>query len=178
MTHFDMNMMAVMGMILLMGVFTLTLLKKVTLPLIALFSIVFMLWGDDICSRDDRLAFYGNHFDKGGEIVCKDNNVHPILISKASGWEHKGQYLFKGNRGIEILEEQCEIINQSEPHCIPITTQIIIGTGTLIGVFGWLVWMFRRLKENYSKAKACEELKSANLEKQDNADENNPETTS
>lgn len=118
-----------------------------------------MVWGDDICSRNDRMSFYGSWFDRGGEIVCKDNNAQPILISKFQGWEHKREYLFKGNMGVEILEDQCEVINQSELHCISITTQIIIGTTALIGIFGWMIWMFRRINDIRKKTKAREARK-------------------
>jgi hypothetical protein len=159
MSHFDMNMMAILGLMLLLGGFTLTFLKEMIIPMITLFLLLIMVWGDDICSRRDRLSFYGDHFDRGGEIVCKDNNAQPILISKLKGWEHKGEYLFKGNRGVEILEDQCEIIHQSEPHCISVTTQIIIGTTALIGIFGWTVWMFRRINDIRKKTKARQERK-------------------
>jgi hypothetical protein len=159
MSHFDMDMMAIFGLMLLLGGFTLMFLKEMIIPMITLFLLLIMVWGDDICSRSNRLSFYGDHFDRGGEIVCKDNNAQPILISKLKGWEHKGEYLFKGNRGVEILEDQCEIIHQSEPHCISVTTQIIIGTTALIGIFGWTVWMFRRINDIRKKTKARQERK-------------------
>ncbi|MDD3594907.1 hypothetical protein [Sulfuricurvum sp.] len=159
MSHFDMDMMAIMGLMLLLGGFILTFLKEMIVPMVGLFLLLLMVWGDDICSRNDRLNFYGDHFDRGGEVVCKDNNAQPILISKLNSWEHKGEYLFKGNRGVEILEDQCEIINQSEPHCISVTTQIIIGTTALIGIFGWMFWMFRRINDIRKKTKARQERK-------------------
>ncbi len=161
MSHFDMNMMAIMGLMLLLGGFTLTFLKEMIVPMVGLFFLLVMVWGDDMCSRNDRLSFYGDHFDRGGEIICKDDNAHPLLISKSSGWEHKGDYLFKGNWGVEILEDQCEILNHSEPHCISITTQIIIGISVLIGIFGWMAWKFRQLNERRTKTKARAERKEA-----------------
>lgn len=161
MSHFDMDMMAMMGLILLIGGVSVTFLKEMIIPMIALFLVLLMIWGDDICSRKDRLSFYGDHFDRGGEIICKDDSAHPLLISRAKEWEHKGQYLFKGNRGIDLLEDQCEILNCSEPHCISITTQIIIGTSILISIFGWMAWMFRQLNESRIKIKAREERKAA-----------------
>lgn len=161
MSHFDMNTMALFGLILLVGGVSVTFLKEMIVPIVGLFLLLVMVWGDDICSRNDRQGYYGNHFDRGGEVICKDDNDHPLLISKSSGWEHKGQYLFKGNRGVEILEDQCEILNSSEPHCISITTQIIIGTSILIGIFGWMAWMFRQLGERHKKTKAREERKAA-----------------
>lgn len=161
MSHFDMDMMAIMGLMLLLGGFTLTFLKEMITPMIGLFLLIIMVWGDDICSRNDRLSFYGDHFDRGGEIVCKDNNAHPLLISHTQGWEHKGQYLFKGNRGVDFLDDQCEILHHSEPHCISVTTQIVIGMSVLIGIFGWMFWMLRRLNESHSKTKAREECKAA-----------------
>lgn len=164
MSHFDMDMMAIFGLILLLGGFTLTFLKEMIVPMITLFLLLSMVWGDDICSRNDRISFYGSWFDRGGEIICKDNNAQPILISKLKGWEHKGEYLFKGNRGAEMLEDQCRIINQSKPHCISVITQIIIGMTALIGIFGWMFWMLRRLNESHLKTKAREERK-ATIEK-------------
>lgn len=159
MSHFDMNMMALFGLILLLGGFTLTFVKEMIVPMVGLMLLLLMVWGDDICSRHDRLSFYGNHFDRGGEIICKDDNAHPLLITREKGWEHKGEYLFKGNRGVEILEDQCEILHHSEPHCISVTTQITIGTSVLIGIFGWMAWMFRQLSERRIKIKAREERK-------------------
>jgi hypothetical protein len=159
MSHFDMDMMAMVGLILLVGGVSVTFLKEMIVPIVGLFLLLIMIWGDDICSRNDRLSFYGNHFDRGGEIICKDDSAHPLLISQACGWEHKGQYVFKGNRGVDILEDQCEILHLSEPHCISTTTQIIIGTSTLIGIFGWMAWMFRQLNERRMKIKAREERK-------------------
>lgn len=160
MSHFDMDMMAILGLMLLLGGFTLTFLKEMITPMIGLFLLIIMVWGDDICSRNDRLSFYGDRFDRGGEVICKDDKAHPTLISQTRGWEHKGKYLFKGNKGVEILEDQCEIINQSEPHCISVTTQIVIGTSTLLGTFGWMFWMLRRLNESHLKTKAREERKA------------------
>ena len=159
MSHFDMDMVAIMGLMLLLGGFTLTFLKEMIVPMVGLFLLLSMVWGDDICSRNDRLSFYGDHFDWGGELVCKDNNAQAILISKLKGWEHKGEYFFKGNKGVEILEDQCEIMNQSEPHCISVTTQIIIGTTALFGIFGWMFWMFRRINDIRKKTKARQERK-------------------
>lgn len=159
MSHFDMDMMALFGLILLVGGVGATFLKEMIVPMVGLFLLLLMVWGDDICSRNDRLNFYGSWFDRGGEVVCKDNNAQPILISKLSGWEHKGEYFFKGNKGVEILEDQCEVINQSEPHCISVTTQIIIGTTALLGIFGWMVWMFRRINDIRKKTKARQERK-------------------
>ena len=161
MSHLDMNMMALFGLILLVGGVSVTFLKEMIVPIVGLFLLLVMVWGDDICSRSDRLNFYGDHFDRGGEIICKDDSAHPLLVSHTRGWEHKGSYLFKGNRGVDILDDQCEIINQSEPHCISVTTQIIIGTSALIGIVGWMVWMFRRLNESHIKIKAREERKAA-----------------
>ncbi len=161
MSHIDMDMMALMGLILLMGGVRVTFLKEMIVPMVGLFLLLVMVWGDDICSRNDRLGYYGNHFDRGGEVICKDDNAHPLLISQASGWEHKGQYFFKGSKGVEILEDQCEILHRSEPHCISVTMQIIIGTSILIGIFGWMGWMFKRLNESRIKIKAREERKAA-----------------
>lgn len=160
MSHFDMDMMALMGLILLVGGVSVTFLKEMIVPIVGLFLLLVMVWGDDICSRHDRLNFYGNHFDRGGEIICKDDNGHPLLISTAKGWEHKGDYLFKGNVGVEILEDQCEILHQDEPHCISVSTQIIIGTSMLIGILGWMAWMFQQLRERLAKTKARAERKA------------------
>lgn len=159
MSHIDMDMMALFGLILLIGGVSVAFLKEMIIPMITLFLLFIMVWGDDICSRSDRLSFYTDHFDRGGEMVCKDENAHPLLISHTQGWEHKGEYLFKGNKGIEILEDQCEIINQSEPHCISVTTQIIIGMMGLMGVFGWMVWMFRRQRDIRKTIKEDEKRK-------------------
>ena len=84
MSHFDMDMMVLFGLILLLGGFTLIVVKELMVPMVGLFLLLVMVWGDDICSRHDRLSFYGNHFDRGGEIICKDDSAHPLLISRVS----------------------------------------------------------------------------------------------
>ncbi|MCX6061155.1 MAG: hypothetical protein NT103_02760 [Campylobacterales bacterium] len=48
-----------------------------------------------MCSRKDKLHFYSQHFDAGGEIVCQDANSNPLLISQTKRWERKGRYLNK-----------------------------------------------------------------------------------
>lgn len=169
MNHFDTDMIAVVGLILFMGVFAITFLKEAVASIIGLLLVVLMVWGDDVCSRKDRLVFYTEHFNRGGEVICRDDNAHPLLISKNLGWEVKGGCFFKGSRGVDILDDSCGIIGRTEPHCIALSTQIMIGSAALIGMLGWMVWMFRRLntinqKHQESKqrkakiAKAAEEM--------------------
>lgn len=159
MSHFDMNMMAMMGLILLVGGVSVTFIREMMVPTVGLILLLVMVWGDDICSRSDRLQLYGGHIEREGEMICKDDHGHPLLISKAKGWEHQGQYLFKENRGIDLLEDQCEIPHHSEPHCISITTQIMIGTGIVIGILGWMGWMFHHENKSRIKIKSREERK-------------------
>ena len=159
MSHFDTQMMAITALLLLMGGITYTFLKEMRAAMAGMFLLVIMVWGDDICSRNDRMSFYTDHFDRGGEVICKDDNAHPLLISQSNGWERKGGYLFKGNQGVDILDDQCEILNKNEPHCIPITTQVVIGTAILIGIFGWMGWKFRQLRASRIKIKSREERK-------------------
>ncbi|MDD2829815.1 MAG: hypothetical protein PHW18_09610 [Sulfuricurvum sp.] len=159
MNHFDMDMVAIVGLIFLMGVLVFTFLKEMLMPLIGLFLVVVMVWGDDICSRNDRVSFYGDHFDRGGEIICKEDNANPLLLSQSQGWEHKGEYLFKGSRGIDLLNDHCEIIGKSEPHCIPLSVQIIIGVFSLVALFGWMAWMFARMdKRRHQKDESNKDL--------------------
>lgn len=163
MNHFDANMIALIGLILFMGVFVLTFIKDVMPLLIGLLLVVLMVWGDDVCSRKDRLALYAEHFNSGWEIICKDDTAHPLLISKKQGWQMKGEYFFQGSKGVDTADDKCEIIGKTEPHCISVTTQVAIGTATFIGMLGWMVWVFRRIhktKQNELKktVKAAEAM--------------------
>lgn len=144
MNPFDTNMMALLGLILFIGVGVIAFLKEAILPWIGLVLVFVLLWGDDICSRKERLAFYTNHFNARGEVICKENNAQPILISQTQGWEVNGGYFFKGIRGVDILEDRCEIIGKTEPHCISVATQIIIGSAAMLAMLGWMLWGFRR----------------------------------
>lgn len=159
MSHFDTQMMAITALLLLMGGITYTFLKEMRAAMAGMFLLVIMVWGDDICSRNDRLSFYTDHFDRGGEVICKDDNAYPLLISQSNGWERKGGYLFKGNQGMDILDDQCEILNKNEPHCIPITTQMVIGALYMVSLIVGMAWMFWRLNEERLKIKERKERK-------------------
>ena len=120
MSHFDMDMMAMMGLIFLVGGVSVTFLKEMIVPIVGLFLLLGMVWGDDICSRNDRLSFYTDHFDRGGEIICKDTHARPVLISVSKGWELKGGYLFKGNQGVDILKISAKSSIKTNPIVSPL----------------------------------------------------------
>lgn len=147
MSVYDANMLAAAGLILLMGVFVLTFLKEAIIPIVILLLAIFIIWGEDVCSRSDRLAYYQNWFDKGGEMVCKDKHNYPLSVSQENGWKRQGKYLFKENRGLELIEDDCEIEGLKEPHCISIVMQMMIGSILMIVGFVWLGYALMRLKK-------------------------------
>lgn len=151
MNNFDANMMGLIGLILFLGVFVITFFKEAIVPLIGFFFVVLMIWGDDVCSRKDRLALYTEHFNAGGEIICKDDTAHPLLLSKKQGWQIKGEYFFQGGKGVDIVDDECEIIGKTEPHCIEVSTQIMIGSTLLVVMFGWMLWVFRHVRKIEAK---------------------------
>jgi hypothetical protein len=62
MAHFDMQMMAITGLLLVMMSMMVFIVKEVMYAAIGIFVVLIMVWGDDICSRSDRMSFYGNWF--------------------------------------------------------------------------------------------------------------------
>lgn len=163
MSPFDMQMVAITSLIVLLTIFMRFIDKKMVIAIAGLLVILVMVWGDDMCSRKGKLHFYSQHFDAGGEIICQDVNSNPFLISQTKGWERKGQYLFKENRGIEILNDQCEIIGQKEPRCISETWMIITGIAASIWMFGWMALTFRRHEREYKKEKKDRELRKEKI---------------
>jgi len=149
----DTQMMAMVLLILFLGGLSRLVAKEMTIPFIGILLAVVMVWGDDICSRQERLEVYTQWFNGGGEIICQDDNSSPLLISKKGGWELKGKYLFKGNNGVEIVEDHCEILNHEEPHCIALSTQITVAVAAAILFLGWIVWFTRKLSTMMAKSK-------------------------
>lgn len=157
MSHYDMDMLAFFSLLLFMSTFVWMFLKEAIGAIILAMLLLFVIWGEDICSRPERIAFYTQHFGKGGELICKDDAYRPLLISKTRGWESHGDYLFKGDRGINPLEDQCEVQGMSEPRCIPPTVQIILVAGGVLGIFGWIEWIFISQRRNEAKIKERKE---------------------
>lgn len=145
MNPYDAQMLGILGLMLMMSGIAMVFLKELIAPFAVLYLLLFMIWGDDVCSRTQRVDFYGEHFTQGGEIICHDNRSQILLISKERGWVLKGEYLFKANQGISVLHDTCEIQNRSEPHCISVTTQIIIGGIGLLGIFGYMIWLISKI---------------------------------
>jgi len=167
MNPFDMQMMAVTSLIVVFTSIMSVIDKKIGLSMAGLLVMIAMVWGDDVCSRNDRLHFYAQHFDGEGEIICQDDNANPILISKTHGWERKGCYLFKGNRGIELLNDPCEIIDQKEPRCIRETWMIGTGITTASWVFGGMAWIFRRHEREYNEEKNERRKRAPTIQKEE-----------
>lgn len=153
MNPFDMQMMAFAGLIFLMVGFSAFIGKEMLYGSAGMVLVLLMIWGEDICSREERMTYYTTHFDGGGELVCKVDHSSPHLISHNRGWERKGEYLFRGEKGIALTGEPCEIMNKSEPRCIPITTQITLAAAAVIWFVGWILVGMRRLRTPVLKAK-------------------------
>lgn len=151
MNNFDIDMMAFFSLLLFISAFVWMLLKEYIGSMIAPILLLFVIWGEDICSRPQRVVFYAQHFERGGQLICRDDDYHPLLISKTRGWESHGDYFFKGDHGINPLEDQCEVQGMSEPRCIPIAFQILLGASVVLGIFGWIEWIFVRERRNETK---------------------------
>lgn len=125
--------------------------------------LVMLYWGNDICSRSDRVDFFTDHFAQGKEIICRGEHANALLISQSNGWEIRGRYLFKADQGIDVLEDQCEIPSEETPACL--STQWLIAALALftLGLIMVTIWLF----QSYGKKKeqrlekirqACEEM--------------------
>lgn len=154
MNPFDMQMTAFAGLLFLLVGFSAFIGKEMLYGSAGLVLVLTVVWGEDICSREERMAHYTTHFDGGGELVCKADHSAPFLISQERGWERKGEYLFRGEQGIALTGEPCEIVNKSEPRCIPITAQIALAGAAVIWILGWMLVGMRRLRTPDPKAKA------------------------
>lgn len=150
MNPFDIQMIAITALLIMLTLFMCFVDKRFTYAMTGVFLTLALIWGDDLCSRSDRMNFYTTHFDKGGEIICKDDNANPILISHSNAWERKGQYLVRNTKGFELLRDSCEIIDYQEPHCISMRWQIGIGSVALLWLLGGMALMVREI-ENSSK---------------------------
>lgn len=121
--------------------------------------LVMLYWGNDICSRSERVAFFTDHFAQGKEIICRGEHANALLISRSNGWEMRGRYLFKAGQGIDVLEDQCEIPLEETPSCL--STQWLIAALALftLGLIMFTVWLF----QSYGKKKAqrLEKIKQA-----------------
>lgn len=155
----DFQMIAIMSLIVFFTIISYMFMKETFYSMIAMALLALGVWGEDLCSRADRLMFYTTHFDSGTEMVCHDHHAKPQLISRERGWERKGEYLFKANQSLTLLEDTCEIINLEEPRCVSMKNQTIIAVVAFIGVFGWIFLAFRRLSQPISKPKESEERK-------------------
>lgn len=157
MSHFDIDMLAFFSLLLFMSTFVWMFLKEAIGSMILAMILLFVIWGEDICSRPQRAAFYTQDFEEGGKLICKDDAYRPLLISKARGWESHGDYFFKGDHGINPLEDQCEVQGMSEPRCIPPTFQIFLVVSAVLGIFVWIEWIFISQRSNEAKIKQRKE---------------------
>lgn len=111
--------------------------------------LVMLYWGNDVCSRSDRVAFFDNHFAQGQEIICRDEHAKPVLISHTNGWEVREHYAFKADQGIDLLEDLCEVPSKEIPACI--ATEWLMAALALFTL--WLIIMTVGLFRSYGKKK-------------------------
>jgi hypothetical protein len=140
MTNLDYAMGVGIAFIALLTIMAGMVHRRYIYPMAVLIVFMSMLWGNDICSRNDRIAFFHHHFAKGDEILCQGTGVQLLSISQPNGWSIKEHYALKGNSGVDLLEEQCEVPQYDKPNCISVTTQILIA----IGALGWMIIFFIR----------------------------------
>jgi len=138
MTNLDYQMGTILVFIIFLTIMAGMVHRNYINPMAGLIVFVSVLWGNDICSRNDQIAFFHDHFAKGDEILCQDAQI--LSISQSNGWSIKEHYALKGNRGIDLLEEQCEVPKYDTPNCISIAGQIL----SSIGALGWTIIFFIR----------------------------------
>ncbi|MFA5216284.1 hypothetical protein [Sulfuricurvum sp.] len=157
MNPFDMQMIAMSTLALFLILFMRYIDKRFNYAMAGILAVIVLVWGEDVCSRKDRLNFYTTHFDKGGEIICKDDNANPLLISQQTKWERKGPYLFHNTKGIELMRDSCEIIGQEEPHCIQTRWLILSGIAAFVWFIGWLIVIGRDSETEAQKRRNARE---------------------
>ncbi|MDD5053582.1 MAG: hypothetical protein PHO27_12675 [Sulfuricurvum sp.] len=140
MTNLDYAMGAGITFIALLTILIGMVHRRYIYPMAVLIVFMGMLWGNDICSRNDRIAFFRHHFEKGDAILCQVTGVQLLSISQQNGWNIKEHYALRGNIGIDLLEEECEVPQYDKPNCISTTVQILIA----IGALGWMIIFFIR----------------------------------
>lgn len=146
MTPTDMQFMAITIMMLFFAAMASFVNRKFSYCFLGVILLTGVLWIDDAASRSGKLAFYGENFTKGSEIICKDDHGNPILISTINGWKVKGSYAFKHDHGIDLLENQCEIQGKSAPTVIPLSLLITIGLLVMMGIGITAMREFRKLQ--------------------------------
>jgi len=146
MTPTDMQFMAIILLIFFFAAMASFVNKKLGYSLLGIIMLVGLFWIDDAASRSGKLAFYGENFTKGSEIICQDDHGNPILISTINGWKVKGSYAFKHDHGINLLENQCEIQGKTAPNVIPLSLLNTIGLLVMIGMGITVISEFRKLQ--------------------------------
>jgi hypothetical protein len=161
MTNFDYAMGAGIVFIIVLTIMVGMVHRRYAYPMAGILFFLSVLWGNDICSRNDRIAFFQYHFAKGDEILCQDSGAQLLSIAQSNGWEMKERYALKGNSGIDLLEEQCEVPQYDTPNCISMGVQIL----SAIIALGWpivfFIGEFKRLgrKQQERKAERLEKIK-------------------
>jgi len=118
MSTFDFQMIGVSAFIVLFAILAGTFERRFLWIGIGNLLLVMLYWGNDVCSRADRVAFFDNHFAQGKEIICRDEHAKPVLISHSNGWVMREHYAFKADQGIDLLEDECEVPLRETPACI------------------------------------------------------------
>jgi hypothetical protein len=118
MSNFDFQMIGVSAFIALFVILAGMFERRFVWIGIGNLLLVKLYWGNDICSRADRVAFFDNQFTQGNEIICRDEHAKPVLISHTKGWEVREHYAFKADQGIDLLEDECEVPLKEIPACI------------------------------------------------------------
>ncbi len=146
MNHTDMQFMAITMLMLFLALMGSFVNKKFVYSLLGIIMLFGLFWIDDAASRSGKLAFYGDNFTKGREIICKDDHGDPILLSNINGWKVKGTYAFKQDHGIDLLDNQCEIQGKTATTIIPLSVLITAGLLALLGTGLTFISEFRKLK--------------------------------
>jgi hypothetical protein len=165
MNPFDIQMIAITALLLMLSMFMHFIDKRFNYGMAGIFVVLALIWGDDLCSRHDRLAFYTTYFDKGGEIVCKDDNANPLLISEANGWKRTGAYLFRNTQGLDLISDSCEIISKTEPHCIPMHWLILSGIAASLWLMRWMSMVVREIENSSKERKNAREERKEKIRK-------------
>lgn len=112
--------------------------RRMAYSFMGFMAVIVMFWGNDVLSRQDRVNFFAESFANAETIICHDDHSNSILIAPEHGWQIKGAYGFKGDKGIDLLYNLCEVQGKSTPSFIPM--EILIAITVLISM--WIIFFF------------------------------------
>lgn len=102
----------------------------------------------EIMLREEFLAALRNDFYAGEELICKDADYRPLRISH-DRWEIREERLaFKGERGIDLLDNECTSLHAQST--ITFAQKLLYAIATLLELVAF-VMVFQSMRKKGSK---------------------------